>query len=509
MPLSCPSDLLPPPPFLPSWCIPAAHPPNSIPLSILSKLRKASRCPDLPDNVCADLSWPNSCLENLSAGLDTSYPPTSPPLLVYASGPDNGHLTLLRPGFSSPTSTVGDHEKDVCSSGENFADKTGAFNGGPSATRVAGKRRTISPATAAALPIEEGDRLALYAGKVRQISMVVPRASAPPKVFARCDYSATLVGVRGDADQLRRRPTSSGKTHTQRVKRARAAAAGEVSTPNGAVVVNGSVSSNGGDGEGAGESCNGLVEVEKLVFAKRLTYSTCSPYTQSHAAFLDEEFRLFNWHADRGAFMHGSGPLQFPTPIPENNKANVKLDRNMSKARRARNADVCLDYGNHPRVLWMAGQHRAYRIDLREKPSPAALASALNPGVYFNTPMGNRTVLDGGGIPGGRGETPRIRALAVGRQSAYEIFVGAGLHLACMDVRFPSGVVARWDLPQEVDQLRWLPGLPGGGLEAEGAVIFLSFFFSLQKRSVFVPLFEVRRLLASCLCFLSLYEANL
>lgn len=28
--------------------------------------------------------------------------------------------------------------------------------------------------------------------------------------------------------------------------------------------------------------------------------------------------------------------------------------------------------------------------------------------------------------------------------------------------------VTRWDLPEEVNQLRWLPGLPGEGIDAEG-----------------------------------------
>lgn len=38
----------------------------------------------------------------------------------------------------------------------------------------------------------------------------------------------------------------------------------------------------------------------------------------------------------------------------------------------------------------------------------------------------------------------------------------------------------RWDLPQEVDQLRWLPGLPGETVGAQGEVIrFVSYPGSL------------------------------
>lgn len=44
----------------------------------------------------------------------------------------------------------------------------------------------------------------------------------------------------------------------------------------------------------------------------------------------------------------------------------------------------------------------------------------------------------------------------------------------------------RWDLPHEVDQLKWLPGLPGEGVDAEGA---LSSMCPLQSwRSLWAPL---------------------
>lgn len=279
----------------------------------------------------------------------------------------------------------------------------------------------------------------------------------PPKIFARCDYSATLVGVRGEVDRLcRRSPESAAPAGreglTRRKKHPKATAS--------------SGKDSGSDYDGAGRR-DGLAEDEKLVFARRLTCVACSPYTRKNAAFLDEEFRLFNWHPERGAVMHGSGPLQFPAPILPGDRTNPDLASNEAKLRRNGNADVSLDYGNHPRVLWMAGQHRAYRVDVREPPRPAALAPALDPGVYFDFTKRSIVRAGSGGF-GGRGETPRIRALTVGRRSVHEVFVAAGLQLCCMDVRFPRDVVARWDLPREVDQLRWLPGMPGEGFGAEG-----------------------------------------
>lgn len=39
----------------------------------------------------------------------------------------------------------------------------------------------------------------------------------------------------------------------------------------------------------------------------------------------------------------------------------------------------------------------------------------------------------------------------------------------------------RWDLPHEVDQLRWLPGLPSEGVDAEGACWLLSTIPSLRS----------------------------
>lgn len=341
--------------------------------------------------------------------------------------------------------------------------------------------------------VEKRGLLPLYSGPIRQIASVAGRVDTPPRLFARCDYSATLVKACRLVDPLHDRPrppssaasssssaaasTVGGRAHARRIKRARVAAG--VTTPYAAALerdndYNGlnagkeQGQEEGGEGEeeegGQQPEFDGFAEVEKLVFARRLTSAVCSPFTQAHAAFLDEEFRLFQWRADRGALLHGAGPLRFPASAPD---AAPLPDR--AEARRLVNADVALDYGSHPRVLWMAGKHRACRIDLREKPSPATLAPALDPGLYFRTPRGEYSVVNGGGGNiGGKGEAPKIRSLVVGRRSVHEVFVAAGLHLACMDARFPRDVVARWDLPQEVDQLRWLPGLPGGGVGSEG-----------------------------------------
>lgn len=300
----------------------------------------------------------------------------------------------------------------------------------------ASRKRALNPATidkADGMLVAEGARLALHAGPIRQIAHFVPRPGSSPKVFTRCDFSATLISVsgRGVDNDIGRRPQAGGQ-----------------------------------------EAVEDLVEEEKLVFSKRLTSVVCSPYTRAHAAFLDEECRLFTWQADRGAVMHGAGPLRLAAPIPKNPARIPESDRAIADARRSRNADVSLDFGNHPRVLWMAAQHQAYRVDLRQKPSPSALQPALNPGVYFETPANSTSILHGAGKSiGGRGEEPRIRALTVGRRSVYELFVAAGLQLACMDIRFPGDAVTRWDLPQEVDALRWLPGLPGEGTKGEGETV--------------------------------------
>lgn len=422
----------------------------------------------MPDEVCSDLSWPGLCLENLSA--DRLGPAAGPPLLVHTSGPQNSHLALLRPLLPSPSASGDDNRRGGGGGG-------GRGKGCRDGTAAAKRRVVHEEETSESSAVEPKDRLALHAGPIRQISAVVPRANAPPRVFARCEYSATLVRACKVVDRLYQMG-ETGLAAGKRIRRSKVAAgvpvAADVAGKGGAAArVGQRVGNNSGDreqGQGGEEEeegfdFDGFEEVEKLVFARRLTCTACSPFTPSHAAFLDEEFRLFHWHADRGAVTHGSGPLPIDTPPG----AAVGFPRSEAEDRRRRNADVALDYGSHPRVLWIAGRHRAYRIDLREKPSPAALAPALDPGVYFKNFKDDQIIDGGPGRVGGRGKAPKIRSLVVGRRSVYDVFVAAGLHLACMDVRFPTDVVARWDLPQEVDQLRWLPGVPGEGADAKGA----------------------------------------
>lgn len=441
------------------------------PLPPVSKLRNSARSWDMPDTVCPDLSWPGSCLENLTAGhLDAEG--HHPPLLVHTSGPQNSHLALLRPRPPRRASTAA---APLAQSNGGAAGGTGAATAAvpcgldPEAAAAAAANAAVTTNASAAIELE--DRLALHAGPVRQISLVASRAGAAPRVFARCDYSATLVEACKVVDRLRHPGAAKSRAvYERRIRRAKVAAGVPIAVDDAAALAaaetaaaNGGVSGEleGGEEEGeqeedVGQSLDfdGFVEQEKLVFGKRLTCAACSPYTPKHAAFLDEEFRLFQWHADRGAATHGHGPLPIPAPAE-----TAEHPRSQAEARRSRNADVAVDYGSHPRVLWIAGRHRACRIDLRENPSPAALKPALDPGVYYKA-FGNKV--------GGRGEEPKIRSLAVGRRSAYDVFVAAGLHLAYMDVRFPGSVVARWDLPQEVDQLRWLPGVPGEGDRTEG-----------------------------------------
>lgn len=276
-----------------------------------------------------------------------------------------------------------------------------------------------------------GELLALDAGCIRQISAVMPISNQPPQVFARCDYTTTLVELRGDvalptATALSRENDAQQNPQHDDFSEGHRGLLGRFR-----------------------EKKNGLRALEKLVFAKRLTCTACSPYTRANAAFVDEDFRLFTWHPNRGAVMHGSEPLRFPSTMPRaieisNDGSRVsRVDETAVRARRARNADVSLDYGHHPRVLWMAGQHKAYRVDLRERPSPATLLPALDPRVYFEFSSAVSTVKGGSGGFEGRGQPPKVRALAVGRRSVHEVFVAAGLHLACMDDRFPKNAVAR------------------------------------------------------------------
>ncbi|CAN0467074.1 unnamed protein product, partial [Ectocarpus sp. 12 AP-2014] len=424
-----------------------------------SKLRSSARSWDMPDTVCSDLSWPGSCLENLSAGQELGLSSLAPPLLAHASGPENSHLALLRPRQAcrggSPSTPSGRN------SGKGYADGTA----GPRGSDV----EAGAGSNDASAAIELKDRLALHAGPIRQISAVAPRANARPTVFVRCDYSATLATACKVKDRLDHLGGYNARgVYERRLRRAKVAAGLPVAAESAAAAP---AATGGDDREGGEEQLDfdGFEEDEKLVFSRRLTCVACSPFTPMNAAFLDEELRLFSWHSERGAVTYGAGPL--PIAAPPGGPERPSL---AAKARRARNADVTLDYGSHPRVLWVAGRHRAYRVDLREKPSPAALAPALDPGVYF-TGFSDLSVVDGGpGRFGGRGEEPSVRSLAVGRRSAHDVFVAAGLHLACMDARFPKGVVARWDLPQEVDQLRWLPGVPGERAEEAEEIVLAS-----------------------------------
>ncbi|CAM9128356.1 unnamed protein product [Scytosiphon promiscuus] len=451
-----------------------------------SKLRSSARSWNMPDTVCSDLSWPGFCLEDLSADrLDTAGGPPPPPLLVHTSGPENSHLALLRPRWPSssdvpPSATAASNDDSRGGGGSGGRRRRrhgrGRGKGCVDGTAAAAPRRVKEEEIGGSSAVELKDRLALHAGPIRQISALAPRANATPRVFARCEYSATLVGACKVVDRLHRME-ETGTAASRRIRRAKAAAGVPVAADGpgeaepaarvGRRVGGGGDREHGQRDEEDGDEFDGFEEVEKLVFARRLTCTACSPFTPNHAAFLDEEFRLFHWHADRGAVAHGSGPLPIDTPPG----AAVGFPRSEAEDRRRRNADVALDYGSHPRVLWIAGRHRAYRVDLRERPSPAALTPALDPGVYFRKFKDDQIIDGGPGRQGGRGKAPKVRSLAVGRRSAYDVFVGAGLHLACMDVRFPTGVVARWDLPQEVDQLRWLPGVPGEGADAEEVIL--------------------------------------
>ncbi len=446
----------------------------------------------MPDTVCSDLSWPGFCLEDLSSGhIDAGGGGGgSRPLLVHASGPQNSHLALLRPRPPSAAAAAA-ASGDGAGRGRVGGTAPGAPCGlDPKAAAAAAAAAAVTADASAAIELE--NRIALHAGPIRQIATLASRAGAPPRLFARCDYSATLVGACKVVDRLEYPPEWGGRAvYERRIRRAKAAAGMPLAVDDAATVgasssslsaaagarprrrVGGGGVGGGGEEEEEGEGedddpdpfagLDGFSEEERLVFSRRLTCAACSPFTPTHAAFLDEEFRLFQWHAGRGAAVaHGPGPLPLAAA-----PAALPVPRSEARARRARNADVALDYGAHPRLLWVAARHRAYRVDLRERPTPAALAPALEPGVYYASRHGEEAGGGGGGDRGKR-EAARVRSLAVGRRSAHEVFVAAGPHLSCMDARFPRDVVARWDLPQEADQLRWLPGVPGEGADAEG-----------------------------------------
>lgn len=396
----------------------------------LSKLNSSSRSFDQSDHLCGDLSWPGPCIENLAAGADAARASADPPLLVHAVGPSNADLALLRPGqwWSSNRSHIDPEnaESARANSGDgNGGDEipNGTTNGNSSRPRGRRSRRKKENINESRFSAGDNvERLALDSGRVRQISAAMPTPIYPPQVFARCDYSATLVELRGDLDLLRRQKNAVLSSTL----------ADEFQDNYPGVLA------------GFRAHTSGLTAVEKLVFARRLTCAACSPYTRAHAAFLDEDFRLFTWHPNRGAVMHGPGPLQFPAPVLNKSSGSVRVE---ARARRARNTDVSLDYGHHPRVLWMVGQYKTYRVDLRESPSSATLTPALDPRTYFEfskNPAVQESIVKGGsGAFGGRGEPPRVSALAVGRRSVHEVFVAMGLHLACMDDRFPKDAVAR------------------------------------------------------------------
>lgn len=361
------------------------------------------------------------------------------PLLVHPAGPGNGDLALLRPRrwWGSRDESIGIQH------GQNTTGNINSDSDGNDPTRTGiGGRTSFIGVDQSFTTAAVGERLALDSGPIRQISLVTPptRTNQPPRIFARCDYSATLVELRGDIHQHCRGTPTAANDHIDTL--CHDDNTGRLSSSLKHAGVGGS---GGAVGKISSLANGGLTLVEKLVFSRRLTCTACSPFTRAHAAFLDEDFRLFHWHPTRGAVMHGSGPLCLPTPMPIGTTRGGGLGGSgEADARRARNADVSLEYGHHPRVLWMAGQHRAYRVDLREKPTPATvLTPALDPGVYFRFGARLSVVKGGSGRFEGRGDPPKIRALTVGRRSVHEVFVGAGLHLACMDDRFPKDVVGR------------------------------------------------------------------
>lgn len=327
--------------------------------------------------------------------------------MVHAAGRANGDLGLL-------------HLRPWWDLNEHLESRTGRNSSDESTCKIEDPVETNGsevPKISAAVGQEV--RLALESGPIRQISSVLPTIGRYPQLFARCDYSATLVELRGSISSSH---PGDGSSFLE--------SASEAAEPKFVF-----------DGHGNCEtSSSTLRTAERLVFSRRLTCTACSPFTTAHAAFLDEDFRLFCWHADRGAVLHGPGPLEFSSSLPsvihEGTKAAVR-------ARRLRDASVALEYAHHPRVLWMACQHQVYRVDLREPPSSAALAPALDPGVYYIFTSNSSIVNSGCGGSLERNPPPKIRALTVGRRSVHEVFVGAGLHLACMDDRMPKDVVAR------------------------------------------------------------------
>lgn len=367
--------------------------------------------------------------------MDSIRPSTDLPLLVHTVGANNTDIALLRPRewWLSKRSNGGSNSSgpDLFGADGGDENRDDGELGNYTKVGVSGERRAGGRGAHASraradengqAAVEEGERLALDSGRIRQISAAMPTPNHPPKILVRCDYSVTLVELRGDLEVLR-----SGEEDEEQSKPAEVCFGDSYPGILGGFRVN----------------RDGLTAVEKLVFARRLACTACSPFTRANAAFLDEDFRLFVWHPNRGAVMHGPGPLNFSAPVHYINDGASGGVQSTARARRARNADVSLDYGHHPRVLWMAAQHNAYRVDLRERASSTSLAPALDLGVYFEFQSTASISRGGSGGFGGRGERPKIRALAVGRRSVHEVFVAAGLHLACMDDRFPKDAVAR------------------------------------------------------------------
>lgn len=374
-------------------------------------------------------------MENLTTGVDAIRPSTDLPLLVHTVGANNADIALLRPRecWLSKRSNGGSNSRgtDLSSADDGDESRDDGELGNDIEVDESGERRAGGPGGHASrarvdnnnqAAVAKGERLAIDSGRIRQISAAMPVPNQPPKILVRCDYSVTLVELRGDLELLR-----SGAKGVEESRPAEDCFGDSYPGILGGFRVN----------------RDGLIAVEKLVFARRLACSACSPFTRANAAFLDEDFRLFVWHPNRGAVMHGAGPLHFSASVHNINDGESGGVQSAARARRTRNADVSLDYGHHPRVLWMAAQHNAYRVDLRERASSTSLAPALDLGVYFEFQSTASISRGGSGGFGGRGERPKIRALAVGRRSVHEVFVAAGLHLACMDDRFPRDAVAR------------------------------------------------------------------
>ncbi|CAM9403841.1 unnamed protein product [Choristocarpus tenellus] len=313
-------------------------------------------------------SWQGSSLEHLQAG--SPRPWNSPPLLTYAAGHETSemHLRSLQPWWKVP-------------------------NGGCHSEEMDGKGGY------------KADRLPLYSGPVRQLAAARPLPGCLPNVFARCDYSATLIEVRHGArsDEATERSTDS-KNH--------------------------------------------LRPLERLEFGHCIASVACSPHTHSHAAFLDEDCRLFEWNAGRGTTMYGHGPLPVPGVEYERSDAGKGSGcggrSKVAAGGSTTGGNKTITFGHHPRTVWVVAGGSAFRIDLR-RASPRGhgalgrLDMTLEPLPYYRP---QTRAGDGGGI-GPWSEVPMANALSVGQKTVHEVYVSLGMHLVCMDDRFPKGTVAR------------------------------------------------------------------